>query len=118
MRHMLESSLISPVEPIEMYSVTFFFVLSILFGENTQPTFWCLLNMCHWLKGGTGQRVRLLGGRSLGDLFPEGLGQTALQKLPARPELLIVLGVFRALAAAVVKDGGHGRRLTSTFLRA
>lgn len=114
---MLESSSMSPLEPIEMYLVTFF-LNSQSYLVRTQPTFWCLLNVCHWLKGGTGQRIRLLGGSSLGNLFPEGLGQTALQKLPARPEMLIVLGVFRALAAAVVKDGDHCRRLPSAFLQA
>lgn len=81
-------------------------------------TVWWLLRVCNCLKGGTGEGIRLLGGSCLGYLFPEGLGQTALQELSACPELLIVLGVFRALVAALVKDGNHCRDLPSSFLLA
>lgn len=71
----------------------------------SQSTFWCLLDVHHRLEGGAGQRIRLLGCGRLGDLLLEGLGQAALQELPACSELLVVLGVFRGLAAALVEDG-------------
>lgn len=85
---------------------------------NEQPTGWWLLHVYNWLKGGAGERVCLLGGSGLGYLFPEGLGQTALQELSACPELLVILGVFRALAAALIKDGNHRRHLPSSLLLA
>lgn len=70
--------------------------------------------MYNWLKGGTGERVCLLGGSGLGYLFPKGLGQATLQELSACPELLIILGVFRALMAALIKD----RHLPSSLVLA
>lgn len=82
----------------------------------SQSTFGCLLDVRHCLEGGAGQGIGLLGCSRLGDLFPEGLGQTTLEKLPTRSELLIILGVFRGLAAAVVKDGDDCGRLAGLFL--
>ena len=78
-------------------------------------TIWRLLHVNNRLEGGTGEGVRLLGGSGLGYLFPEGLGQAALQEVSARLELLVVLRVFRA---AVVKDGDYCRRLPSRLLLA
>lgn len=78
-------------------------------------TVWWLLYVTNGLKGGTGERVSLLGGSSLGYLFPEGLGQAALQEVSACLELLVVLRVFRA---AVIKDGNHRRCLPSRLLLA
>lgn len=82
----------------------------------SQSTFWCLLDVRDRLEGGAAQRVRLLGCGRLGDLLPEGLGETALQELPARSELLVVLGVFRGLAAALVEDGDDGGPLAGLLL--
>lgn len=77
-----------------------------------RPTICCLLHVYNWLKGGTGEGVCLLVGSGLGYLFPKGLGEATLQELSACPELLIILGVFRALTAAFIKDG----HLPSRFL--
>lgn len=87
-------------------------------NNKKQSTCWWLLHVYNWLKGGTGDRVCLLGGGGLGDLFPKGLRQTTLQELSACPELLIILRVFRALAAALIKDRNHCRHLPSGFLLA
>jgi len=59
-----------------------------------QLTIWWLCRMCNWLKGGAGHGERLLGGSGPSNLFPKGLRQPTLQELPARPELLVILGVF------------------------
>lgn len=85
---------------------------------GSQTTFGCLLDVRHRLEGGAGQRIRLLGRGRLGNLLLEGLGQSALQELPARSELLVVLGVFRGLAAALVEDGDDCGRLAGLLLRA
>lgn len=69
----------------------------------------------HWLKGGTGDVVGLLGGSGLGYLLPEGLGEATLQELPACSELLIVLRILRAVTTAFIKDRYHSR-LTPTSL--
>lgn len=68
---------------------------------------WLLCHMCNCLEGGAGEAVRLLGGSGLGDLLPKGLRQAALQKLPARLELLVILGVLGGLEAALIEDGHH-----------
>lgn len=74
--------------------------------------------MYNWLKGGTRERICLLGSGGFGNLFPKGFGQTTLQELSACPELLVILRVFRALVAAFVKNGNHCRRLPRIFLLA
>lgn len=85
---------------------------------SMKPTVGWLLHVYYWLKGGTGERVSLLGGSSLGHLFPEGLRQATLQELSACPELLIVLRVFRVLAAALIKYGNHSWPLPSSLFLA
>lgn len=70
-------------------------------------TIWWLPYVYDWLEGGTGEGVCLLGGGGLGYLLPERLWQAALKEFSASPELLIILGVFRAFTAALVKDGHH-----------
>lgn len=82
-------------------------VMTECISMKEHPTSWWLPHVYNWLEGGTEEGVCLLGGGSLGYLLPEGLWQSTLQELPASPELLIILGVFRALAAALVKDGHH-----------
>lgn len=82
-----------------------------------KPTLWWLCCVSDSLEGGTGDSVRLFGGSSLCYPFPKGLGQTALQELPACPELLVILGVFRSLVAALIEDGNHsGRPLRGLLL--
>lgn len=87
-------------------------------SKMDQPTNCWLLHVYDWLKRGTGKRVCLLGGSRLGDLFLKRLGQTTLQELSACPELHIILGVFRAITAALIKDGNHCRYLPGSFLLA
>lgn len=74
--------------------------------------------MYNWLKGGTRERICLLGSGGLGNLFLKGFRQATLQELSACPELLIILRVFRGLAAAFVKNGNHRRHPPSIFLLA
>lgn len=70
-------------------------------------TFWLLCHMYNWLEGAAGEGVCFPVGSRLGYLLSKGLRQATLQKISACPELLIILGVFRGLMAALIKDGHH-----------
>lgn len=77
--------------------------------EEEESTLSPLQHVHHRLEGGAGEGVGLPGGRGLGDLLLEGVRQAALEELAAGATRLVILGVVRAVTAALVKYGHHRR---------